>query len=529
MLLVYRSRQIRSHIFLLLFGGGIGLLIFLCWARSAYATEPEQGSAATDEKLTRVVRLLAAEDSESLNEATKIILSKPKESWAIVEEIAAKLERKHDSRVLHAMRWLIAQVDSSELIKKWGDSNLLDRAILAEIGDRLKLDTGSETFEIDLKTALKMFREGLANNETRLATLRVLEGCPEVTFDEKLVDSIIGCLDDESLEEHRSCGGTTVYTVRGRATAVLSQHVANHERRLVPLLFDRRDDQRRCGIEIVVGDPEVLARHADRILELSEDPDPEVRDAAIRKLPHLKGRTKEVVEAIINLKVDSDQRVYALRDTFPSCDKRDQSRIANWIVDRVVEEEFGARHVYGNVSTLKGILPELDQPTLDKVLQRLLVKFERSNFYQETDLNLLSVAGPRAAIVKPALRGMLKTAPAVMKPVVAATLYRVAKEADEVLPYYQAALESEDEKACSAALRGVKELGAKAAPLVPVILARLDEPSKGRYRCIIALRAIGPPAAAAIPKLEQLLEESEEKSNKKRIESALRVIRNGPV
>ena len=514
---IHRSSRIRSRLFSLLFFQISTWHIFLFCVVSTRAAAPKQESDSANKELEKVVQLLDTQNSESASEAIKIIRRMPEESWAIVDEIAA-------SGYLPKVWQVMAQVDFGELINKWGNNDLLDEAILVEIRNRLISETDVQSLKIDRESALEMFRKGISNNQTRFHALRMLQGLPQVTFGEALTDSIIGCLDDEGqVEMGGSCSGPIVYTVRRSATVVLSQHVASHEQKLIQLLEDPRDYRRRCGIEIIVGDSQVLSRHGDRILELVEDQNPEVRDTAIRKLSLLEGRTKDVVKVLTNLKVKNFQSINCLGAIFPRSDKRDQIRIANWIVDRVVEE---GRLTRAYPDELKKILPELDQPTLDKMLQRLLAKFERSKPCKDWEVDLLSAAGPRAGVVKPALRRMLKDSSAVMKPVVATALFRVTQNADEVLPYYQAALDADDFSLHSAAISGVRELRAEAAPLVPHLIPYLDESRPCNYLYFVALRKIGPAAIAAVPKLEQLRQTAESEKFKKQIESTLRVIRN---
>lgn len=59
----------------------------------------------------------------------------------------------------------------------------------------------------------------------------------------------------------------------------------------------------------------------------------------------------------------------------------------------------------------------------------------------------------------------------------------------------------------SAAAYTISSMGSAAAPAVPALIAALADtvPNTVRYPALVALREIGPPAKAAIPRLDELL------------------------
>lgn len=519
---------------------------------STFAASPTQEHTPSPDALGRAVKLLATGDSKSLSEAAKIIRSAPKQSWAIVDEIAASLERTYDNRLSSALYLVLSQVDSKKIIAQWGTDIRLEGALLREIANRLGPPPRNvkPSLPMDRQSGLSVFAEAVSNDRTRLEALKNLGRLSKVRFDEKLVVAIIGCLDDETIHERQFCCGVAVESIREMAKLVLSQHVVNHEQELAQLLDDARDYRRRCGVEIVAGDLQVISRNGDRVLALVNDESEQVRKMAIRKLPLLTSRANDVVTTLIDSvsktaektaektagqpagQVSGNQAgvvggvVYALHEIFPHCDEIDQRRIADWLITLLLDDERIDGHAASYAHWLRGMLPELDQAALDDSLRRLLEDFNRTSPPVAWQLRLLSAAGPRAVKVAPDLRRALETARPTARPAIAAALYQVAKDAEEVLPYYQAALKGDDKQAHYAALNGAKELGAAAAPLVPLLVPHLDE-SKGNYRYIFALRDIGPPAAAAIPELERLYERAE-KSTKKYVVKALRAIRDEP-
>jgi len=491
--------------------------------------------------LEQIVNLLQVDNSkshidnsESRSEAAKLIRSHPKKSWAIVDEVVASNERRWHSGVQHALTVVLWNASSDQLLELWGTEKRIDPLLLDEISKRLEAsDSVSDNTRraIDHRRGMEVFTQALVTERSRYATLETLKKLPDIEIEQKLFDAIFACLDDESSYTYSLYShGIVSVDVKDVAIDVLKQLVANrkvvkYEVQLTDLLNDKRSCRREAGIRILSGHTELFERNGDKILAMVHDEDAELQEVVIRHLPVLDGRTAGVVKILTAFETPTWKVVHCLKTIFPKCNVEDQNQIAKFFITRMIHLEGVSQNMPRGLTHLfEQLVPELEQTALDESLDRLLTIFDADN-PADWQLGIYANSGLRGKRVAPALRKSLAVTSGVTRLKVASALYRVAGDSDEVLPYFRAALESDDGVLHQHAIRGAKALGPDAVELAPLLTSHLET---GPYSHIyvFALRRIGPPAAKVLPRLEAMYEAADEEAQARRhLRSTIQAIR----
>ncbi|MFP6905975.1 MAG: HEAT repeat domain-containing protein [Verrucomicrobiota bacterium] len=319
-----------------------------------------------------------------------------------------------------------------------------------------------------------------------------------VHLDPETLNFLFGLLADQRVTTVTRSSGWNV--PRKAAIEVLSRAPNPVEPRLEKMFSHEQPLYRMAAIHLMAVRGGFEGSRIDRLFHLCSDEDESVRGEAAQFLARVPERHEEAATQVIKLLEGNDAASYeAARSAgylAPMLSPATAMRLAKVLFktqQMVHRADFWAIISLGRLMPL---LPEAAQRDLvDQMLP--LLKTKR---HQRIRVGVISAAGPLAEKALPGLRDLLAAAEGKDKAIFAGYLWKVEGKPDSVYGIFMEAVGSAEGSRRHYGFKGLQLMGPQAKAAVPALQDLLQqEKTSVRTGALKTLAAIGPGAVAAAP------------------------------
>ena len=297
--------------------------------------------------------------------------------------------------------------------------------------------------------------------------------------------------------------------VKTAAESALNEIGAPAAGLIKPYFDDEKTRSYKIGCSAARSIGPACSIYMDEFIKLLDSANPMERRCALYALQGQGENSLEAIDGVIKCLSDSDfnNQCMACRILEPLGPKAIKAEAA---LTKLLEGGVPSTRGWAAVC-LSAIGPT---PSNEKVIEMIAKKMEGDGIRPLNPVELqryikaLAHFGPKAEKHLDKVRKRLEHRDTFIRCHSAFAIYKITGEAEETLEVFKSVVEQD--VFAGDALELVSKMGDKAVPFIPSIIRCLDSPDPGnRELALVALNNIGPQAAAAISKVEELIDDKD--------------------
>ncbi|MGB7325272.1 MAG: DUF1566 domain-containing protein [Rubripirellula sp.] len=499
-------------------------LIPACWALLFVSTFGNVAAQSTDFDVDRTTALLASNKISELREAHAIVRAHPRESMVLLDVVAARAEHPELASILKTMfQVLPADRLKSQIANDRSTKTRLAASELKSRGESAQLPSSTPRQipmpappirSTDSPTPVRTPRSATQTNDAiSLRSIQEKQSQKRPLRESEIVflfEELDAEFNSQDRDQRRYRSDVLKLLEKNRPAAKAIARVR---------LFDDsvKYPERLCDhlLDSLINDSEVR----ERVYALTLSGDDEQASLAINsfgKLKQANSRNTEIVNEIITRFLDRSSENIRVRASIngllTSFSDRASATIQAKIRQRFVESILhpdSMRNSYlrsGSVGNLLEVTRRLADDERKQIADSIAARFDEAEEPMQATYAMLSLDADMTGM-QPVFRELLKTSErAEFRPLYAQALYRAGDQSESVINVFREALSS---PSLPGNFRNVHEcmheLGADAAPLLPIVLKLLEDPKYHQREVIKAIGGMGEAAEDAVPKLIELM------------------------
>ncbi len=477
-------------------------------------------------------RLLKSNKISELREAHAIVKSHPSESLVLLSAVAARAEHPELAMILKSMfRSLPTDRLRTHLANGGSTKSRLAASELKSRGEptqppsstprQVRTPASTTRSKPTPTTKPEPLKAGIASLQPTVISLSSIQ--EKQKQNKPLQESELIYLLQE-LDTHFKAGSPEEYRFRNDIKPLLRRNYKSLDEIASKRLLDDsvKHPERLCEFLIESLTQEQKVRERVYTLSLSDDED--CASQAIRCFQNLgRGRPpnaeimNEIVSRFLKRNGKGEKTRGAIDSVLADLSRWTSAPIKLEIRQRLLESALHPHSKYAitryrssaEVQRLLSVAKALPEDERKRIGVAIILRFEEAEAPAQATHLLLSLNANMAGI-QPTFRKLLESSESTsFQALYAQALYRSGDHGESVVNAFRDALSQTSSAAeCHFVLQCMQELGADAAPVLPLILDRLDDPRVYKPIVCAVIASMGEAAKDATPKLIELLEPS---------------------
>lgn len=459
--------------------------------------------------LDNVTTLLKRGQPTDVQKAAKMIEAHPEDCVGLLLQLAAA---KHPSPLLQSFPFVLRHASDDDVVKLVnGDFDDPYGMVLRDISRRTSRDKKTSEAGMPIKTAYDLIvqlmqsrRDGDAvtiSMVNQLVSFRSMG----LQMTEREIDFLFGAIHKDEVVFEKT--GTSV---QSEIVSALWGNIPRVEARLLEGLSHELPEHRAGVIAVLARSQPMRSEVADRLLHMADDQSDKVRNHLAHGLRWCPHRVDDSVSLLIGFlkqpQLDRRDILESLDSLAAKASPKQQQAIidaALTLLNADFQEDF-SRQSLGVVRSVLGFLSA--QQIRQRVDQWILRMDDRDHV--EDYLFLLAAIGPKAIAAAPRIRELLaQTSNIQQRCKIAQHLFTIDCNADNVLPIAMEGISADTADTQEQALRLLRLLGPHAKPVLPELIAMVNDPTRRmEMECLLVFREMGTAAEPAVESIAKFLD-----------------------